>query len=104
MTRTQWRHYQWNKKAGRDVTTPHLKPVETSGQKKQIPKVVGLYMVAYQILAMIVDSTWKKAVVASQSVKCSLEGEKHPRDGGESKEEELKYSPQPEEGELEYSP
>lgn len=105
MTRTQWRRYQWNKKVGRDITTPYLKLVETFGQKKQIPKVLELgqgKIVANQTMAMTVDSTGKKAVVASQSVKCSSEVEKQPRDGGESKEEP-EYSPQPEEGDPEYS-
>lgn len=96
-----------NKKVGRDVTISHLKPVETSRQKKHIPKVLGLgqgKMVAKQKMAMIIDSTGKKAMVASQTVKCSLEVEKQPRDEGESKKEEPDYSPQLEQGEPKYSP
>lgn len=106
ITRTQWRRYQRNKKVEKDVTTPHLKPVETSGQKRKIPKVLGLgkgKMAANQTMVMTVDSTGKKAVVASQCVKCSSEVEEHPGDLGESKEEEPEYSLQPEEGEHEYS-
>lgn len=104
MSKTQWRHYQRNKKVGRDVTTPHLKPVETSRQKKKIPKLLGPgqgKMVANQTMAMTVDSMGKKAVVASQSVECSSEVEKQPRSKGESKEEDPEYSPQTEEGEPE---
>lgn len=107
MTRTQWRRYQWNKIAKRDVAAPHLKPMETYRQKKQIPKVLGPgqgKMVANQKMAMTVDSIGKKAVVASQSVECLTEVEKQPQSGGESKEEKPEYSPQPEEGEPEYSP
>ncbi|XP_050878857.1 uncharacterized protein LOC127082674 [Lathyrus oleraceus] len=53
---------------------------------------------------MTVDSTGKKAVVASQSVKCSYEVKEQPGVVGESKEEEPDYSPQQEEGEPGYYP
>lgn len=53
---------------------------------------------------MIVDSTGKKAVIATQNVECSSEIEGRPRSKEKSKEEEPKYSPQPEEEEPEYSP
>lgn len=66
MTRTQWRRHQRNKKAGKVVTTPQLKPSETAGQKEQMPKVVGpRKMVANQTVAMIVDSMGKKAVITT---------------------------------------
>ena len=58
-------------------------------------------MMANQTMDMTVDSMGKKAVVASQSVECSLEVEKQPQSEGESKEEEPEYSPQTEEGEPE---
>lgn len=38
MTITQWRHYQRNKKAGKEASTSQLKPVETFGQKRQYSK------------------------------------------------------------------
>lgn len=41
MTRTHWRRYQQNKKAGKVITTPQLKPSEIAGQEKHLPKVVG---------------------------------------------------------------
>lgn len=37
-TKTQWRRYQRNKKARKEASTSQLKPVETSGQKRQYPK------------------------------------------------------------------
>lgn len=61
-------------------------------------------MVANQTMAMIVDSTWKKKVVTSQSMNCSSEVEKESGDVGILKEEEYEYSSQSEEGEPEYSP
>lgn len=103
MTRTQWRRYQQNKKVGKVVTNPQLKPSETVGKEKQ--KVVGPgKIVANQTVAMTIYSTGKKEVIATQNVECLLEVEKQPRSVGQSKEEEPKYSPQPEEGESEYSP
>lgn len=61
-------------------------------------------MVANQTVAMIVDSTEKKTVIATQNVECSSDLERQPQSEGKSKEEEPEYSPQPEEEEPEYSP
>lgn len=57
-------------------------------------------------MAMNVDPTGKKAVVSSQSMKCSsqVEKEEKPEDVLKLKEEDPKYSPQSEEGKHEYSP
>lgn len=88
-------------------TTPHLKPVETSRQKRHIPKEVGVgkeKMVANQTMVMTVDPTGKKAVVTSQSMKCSSQVKKESEDMLKSKEKEPEYSPQSEEKKPEYSP
>lgn len=53
---------------------------------------------------MTIDSTGKKAMIATQNVECSSEIKRQPRSEGKSEEEESEYSPQPEEGEPEYSP
>lgn len=108
MTRIQWRRYQRNKKAGKEAPTLQLKSVETSGQKRQLPKGVWVEkgkIVANQTIAMIVDPTGKKGMVSSQSMKCSprVEKEKKSKDALKSNEEEPKYSPQSDEGEPEYS-
>lgn len=105
MTRTQWRHHQRNKKAGKVITTPQSKTFETAGQKEQMPKAGGpRKMVANQTVAMTFDSTGKKSVKATQNVECSSEIERQPHSEGKSKDEEPEYYPQPEEGEPEYSP
>lgn len=107
MTRTQWRRYQQNKKAGKNVMTPHLKLVETSRQKRQIPKAVGVgqgKMVVSRTMAMTVDPTGKKAIVTFQSMKCLSEVKKDLGDMGKTKEKESEYSIQLEEGKHEYSP
>lgn len=61
-------------------------------------------MVANQTVAMTVELTGKKAVMATQNVECSSETEGRPRSEEKSKERELEYSPQPEEEEPGYSP
>lgn len=57
-------------------------------------KVVGPgKMVANQTVAMTVDSTGKKEVIATQNVECSSEVKRQPQSKGKSKEEEPEYSP-----------
>lgn len=71
--------YQRNKKVGENATTPHLKPVETYGQKRQIPKAAEVEkgkMMANLTLAMTVDPKGKKAIVSSQNMKYSSQVEK----------------------------
>lgn len=70
-----------------------------------MPKVKGLAkIVATQIVAMTVDSTRKREVIATQNVECSSEIEVQQRSEEKSKEGEPEYSPQPEEEKPEYSP
>lgn len=87
MTRTRWRRHHQNKKAGKVITTPQSKTSETAGQKEQMPKAGGLgKMVSNKTVAMTVDLTGEKAVIATQNLECLSEIERHPRSEGKSKE------------------
>lgn len=84
MTRTQWRHYQRNKNAGKEALTSQLKLVESSGQKRQYPK--GMWVekgeiMANQTTSMNMDSSGEKGIVSTQSIKCTslVEDKKEPK-------------------------
>lgn len=86
-----------------------LKPVETFGQKRQLPKGVWVEkgnIMANHTITVIVDPTGRKGMVYSQSMKCSpkVKKEKEMEDALKSNEDEPEYSPQSDEGEPEYSP
>lgn len=109
MTRTQWRRYQRNKKDEKEAPTSQLKPVETSGQERQLPKGVWTKkgkIVSNQTITMIIDLVGRKRIVSSQSMKCSsqVENEKEPENTLQPNVEEPEYSPQSNEEGLEYSP
>lgn len=108
MTRTQWRRYQQNKKAGKEDSSSGTRPIEPTEQKRSNPQkkwVEKEKIMVNQTVAMTVDTSGKSEVVTNQSAKRSsaIKEPTIPEYTPQS-EEKLDYTPLPEEKDPEYTP